>query len=145
MPNPPAITPLIAVKDAARAIEFYKAAFNAKEIHRLTDPAGNVVHAGLTINDAVLMLAEENGKNHVGPHTLGGTPVLLHLYTDDVDALAEQATRAGAQLVIPVKDQFYGDRAGRLKDPFGHLWIIGTRKEEVSFDEMQTRLDAMMK
>lgn len=141
----PAITPLLIVKDAARAIAFYQAAFGAVEIHRLTDPAGTIVHAGLTINGALVMLAEERPPMNQSPAALNGTPVLLHVYTDDVDALFDRAVAAGAEVVIPVKDQFYGDRAGRVKDPFGHLWILGTRKEEVSFDEMQRRLDAITK
>jgi PhnB protein len=145
MPDHPPVTPLLIVTDTARAIAFYQAAFNATEIHRLTDPAGTIVHAGLTINGAIIMLAERRPPANQSPADLSGSPVLLHLYTDDADATFERAVANGAQPLIPVKDQFYGDRAGRLKDPFGHLWIIGTRKEEVPFDEMQRRLDAMMK
>ena len=140
-----AVMPYLGVRDAAAAIEFYKQAFGAVERERLTAPDGTVAHAGVEIGGSMVMFAEENPEwgNHAPP-SLGGTTVRLHLYVDDVDAVFARALALGAKERIPVADQFYGDRSGRLEDPFGHVWILATRKEQVSHEEMQTRLDAMM-
>jgi len=135
-----AATPYLCVKGAASAIEFYKKAFGATELMRLAAPDGKVGHAEIKIGDAPIMLADEHPEmNFQSPQTLGGSPVTLHLYVEDVDAFVLQAVAAGARLVRPVEDQFYGDRSGHLVDPFGHVWSIGTHKEDVSPEEMETR------
>ena len=145
--NPvPRATPYLCCKDAARAIEFYKKAFGATEAMRLSEPGGRIGHAEIRIGDAPIMLSDEYPEMDVrSPQSLGGSPVLIHLYVDDVDALASRAVAAGAKLLRPVADQFYGDRSGTLTDPFGHRWVIATRKEDVSAAEMQKRYDALMK
>jgi PhnB protein len=133
------------VKDAPAAIEFYKQAFGAVERERLTAADGTVAHAGIEIGGSMVMLAEENPDwGNVSPTSLGGTTVRLHLYVDNVDAVFARALALGAVERIPVADQFYGDRSGRLEDPFGHQWILATRVEEVSRDEMNRRFAAMM-
>lgn len=134
-----AITPYLSVKDAKAAIAFYEGVFGASEVGRILMPGGAVGHAELQIGDSRLMLAWGNKS----PSTLGGSPVGIALYVDDVDATYQRAIDAGATVVEPVKDQFYGDRAGSLLDPFGHKWHVMTHKEDVGFDEMQKRCDAM--
>lgn len=134
-----AITPSLAIKGASEAIEFYKKAFGATVATRLDDPAGNVAHAELVINGGMFMLSEEHPQYNQSPATLGGSTVVLHLYVDDVDAVYEQAIKHGAESVIPVADQFYGDRSGRVSDPYGYLWVISTHIEDVSEAEMQKR------
>lgn len=139
----PRITPSLAIRDAAAAMTWYARVFGAEEIARLADPDGNVVHGELRIGDSVVMLGEENAEWHnVGPGTLGGTSVRIHLYVDDVDAVFARALEAGAEELIPLADQFYGDRAGRIQDPFGHQWILASRVEDVPEDEMQRRFQA---
>jgi len=138
------ITPMLAYKSAAAAIEFYIDAFEAEEVMRLTDPQGRVAHAELRLGDSLLMLADEDPQYNATPESVGKSTVIVHLYSDDVDALVTRATAAGATVAIPVKDQFYGDRSGRLIDPFGYIWIVATRIEDVSPEEMQRRFDAMM-
>jgi PhnB protein len=148
-PIPPGFegaVPYLCCKDAARAIEFYKQAFGATEVMRLAEPSGRIGHAEIKIGTALLMLADEYPEMDVrSPQSLGGSPVTIHLYVDDVDALADRAVGAGAKLLRPVADQFYGDRSGRLSDPFGHVWIISTHTEDVAPEEMQRRYQAMMK
>jgi PhnB protein len=135
-----ALTPHIVVKDGARAIEFYKAAFGAKELFRLTEPGGKVGHAELRVFGGHFMLADEYPDfGALSPSTIGGSPVRLHLYVEDADAVVARAVDAGATLLRPVKDQFYGDRGGSIADPFGHHWNIATRKEVLSPSEMQER------
>ncbi|MDX1579927.1 MAG: VOC family protein, partial [Gemmatimonadota bacterium] len=137
------VTPLLLVRDAERAIRFYRDAFGAEEVMRLTMPDGTVVHAEIRIRESVVMLAEEApDRGDVGPQTLGGTSCRVHLYVEDVDAMVERAVTTGAEVEIPLQDQFYGDRTARLSDPFGHLWIVSTRTEDMSAAEMQRRLDA---
>lgn len=144
--TPHAVTPYLGVKDAARAIEFYKRAFGATESIRLTDPNGKIGHAEIVIANSPIMLSDEfPDYGAVSPQSLGGSPVKIHLYVDDVDALYKQAVSAGAKVVRPVEDQFYGDRSGQVADPFGYTWILSTRKEVVSPEEMQRRFDALMK
>ncbi len=139
-------TPYLIVKDAARALEFYKQAFNAKEFYRLDMPDGRIGHAEFQIGNSRLMLADEFPEmNARSPETLGGTPVSLLLYVEDVDAFFKQALAAGGTEERPVKDEFYGDRAGTLRDPFGHRWTIATNKGEVSPEEMQRRMAEAMK
>ncbi|HVM94881.1 MAG TPA: VOC family protein, partial [Candidatus Acidoferrales bacterium] len=139
-------TPYLLVREAGRAIDFYKRAFGAADrMPPLTDATGKIMHAEIEIGGSRIMLADEAPEwgNH-SPQSLGGTPVIIALQVDDVDALAEQAVHAGAEVLIPVADQFYGERSGRLRDPFGHIWIVSTHKEDVSPEEMQQRATAMM-
>lgn len=134
-----AVTPMLAVRGAAQALEFYKQAFGAVELFRLED-GDKIGHAQIRIGTAEIMLADEYPEHNASPSQLGGTSVILHLYVEDVDAVAAQAVAAGAELVRPVEDQFYGDRSGKLRDPFGHVWLIATPVEVVSIEEMQRRL-----
>jgi len=137
------VTPYLIIKDAAKAIDFYKAAFGATELFRMADGSGKIGHAEIKIGDSPIMLAEEHpDMGFVGPQSLGGTPVSILLYVEDVDALAEQAIAAGATVTEPVTDKFYGDRMGSFSDPFGHRWHIGTHKEDVSPEEMEKRMAA---
>ena len=139
-----AITPYLAVKDANAAIEFYRQVFGAREVGRITLPGGTVGHAELQIGDSRLMLAQEMPEwGNKSPTTLGGSPVAIALYVADVDATYQRALDAGATVIEPVKDQFHGDRSGSLLDPFGHKWHVMTHIEDLSFDEMQKRCDAM--
>jgi PhnB protein len=139
-------TPYLAIKGAADAIEFYKTAFGATETMRLSGPDGRVGHAELKIGKANIMLADEYPEmGFLSPRTLGGSPVTIHIYVEDVDALAAQAEASGAKVRRPVADQFYGDRAGQLEDPFGHVWHFATHKEDVSNEEMQRRAAAQTK
>lgn len=138
------VSAYLAVKGAEAAIRFYQQVFGAKEIGRLL-MGGVIGHAELQIGDSKVMLAEENlDWGNKSPLTLGGTPVTLALYVDDVHATYELALKSGATGIMPVKDEFYGLRAGVLCDPFGHKWHIHTPIEEVSFEEMQKRCDAML-
>ena len=136
------LTPYLAVDNAAEALRFYGEAFNAREIYRFDGPDGKIGHAEMQIGDSRLMLADEYPeKGHTGPKVLGGSPVMLCLYVEDVDSLFQQAIAAGAQEVRAVADQFYGDRTGMLRDPFGHVWSISTHKEDVSAEEMTRRVE----
>jgi PhnB protein len=136
-------TPYLIVKDAAKAIEFYKKAFGAAEMMRMTQPDGRVGHAEIKIGDSPIMLADEFPEMGArSPQSLGGSPVSILLYVQDVDALTNQAITAGAKVVRPVKDQFYGDRSGSLEDPFGHQWHIATHVEDVPPEEMKKRAAA---
>jgi PhnB protein len=137
------VTPYLSVNDAAGAIEFYKRGFGATEIMRLPDPNGKIGHAEVKIGNAIVMLADEFPEHgHVSPKTLGGSTVKLHMYVEDVDAFFEKAAAAGAKVLIPIADQFYGDRSGRLEDPFGHVWLVSTHIEDVAPEEMQKRMEA---
>lgn len=136
------ITPYLMVREGARAIAFYREAFGALEVMRFNDPNGRIAHAEIRIGDSHVMLADEN-EMFVGPQTLGGAGVSLVLYVADVDATFAQAVAAGATVRRAVADQFYGDRMGTLADPFGHVWSIGTHREDVSLEEMQRRMAAM--
>ena len=141
------VTPYLIIKGAAEAIEFYKRAFDAKEAMRMAQPDGRVGHAELAIGDSRIMLADEFPEMGArSPRTLGGSPVSLHLYVEDVDALAARATAAGIKVLRPVQDQFYGDRTGSFEDPYGHLWHIATHKEDVPMEELRRRaMEAMKK
>ena len=131
--------PRLRIRNAAAAIEFYKQAFGARELMRFV-VHGDIAHAEIAIGNSVLMLGEESLEyGYPGPQTLGGSPVSIHLYVADADALVAQAVAAGARLVSPVKDQFYGDRSGQVADPFGYTWGIATRKDDLSVEEMQRR------
>ncbi|MFA6015820.1 MAG: VOC family protein [Gallionellaceae bacterium] len=138
------ITPYLIVKGAAEAIRFYQQAFCAIEVGRITTPDGVIGHAELKIDEARLMLSEEMPAwKNKSPRTLGGTSVGIVLYVPDVDTTFQRALDAGATQVEPLQNQFYGDRAGMLTDPFGHNWYIMTHIEDVSFPETQRRSDAM--
>jgi PhnB protein len=140
------LTPYLVVDDAARAIDFYKRAFGAKETMRMATPGGKISHAELKIGDSMLMLSEEmEGNGNKSPHSLGGSPVGIFLYVDNVDSVFNQAKSAGAKVEMPLADQFWGDRYGKLVDPFGHSWSVATHKEDVSPDEMKKRAEAMAK
>jgi PhnB protein len=139
------VTPYLYIKGAARAIDYYKNVFGAKERVRFPGPNGLVMHAELQIGDSIIMLADENLQiGAKSPETLGGVSSSLHVYFENVDAIAEKATSAGGKLVRPVKDQFYGDRSGTIMDPFGHMWSIATHIEDVSPEEMRKRMDKAM-
>lgn len=141
------LSPYVAVKDAAAAIEFYRNAFGAEEAVRLENPSdGRIGHAEVVINGARLMLSDEfPDYGAVSAETLGGSPVKLHLYVDDVDAVFRRAVALGAKETQPVSDQFYGDRSGSLTDPFGLSWAIATKKEDVSSADLKARWDAFNK
>ena len=133
-------TPYLCCKDAARAIEFYMEAFGATEFMRMAQPDGRIGHAEIRIGDAPIMLADEFPDIGVrSPQAIGGSPVTIHVYVEDVDAIARRAVARGATLLRPVEDQFYGDRNCRLEDPFGHVWMISTHKEDVAPEEMKRR------
>ena len=138
-----AVTPYLIVKDAARAIAFYQEAFGATELMRMMRPDGRVGHAEIRIGDSPVMLADEHPEIGArSPQTIGGTPITIQLYVPDVDATVARAVAAGARLTRPVADQFYGDRAGGLEDPFGHQWHVATHVEDVPEDEMARRAAA---
>ena len=134
--------PNLVVTDAAAAIDFYRNAFGARETARYTDSSGAIVHAEITIGDFTVGVKDE-GYGDVAPPSLGGTPVMLALEVSDVDATAEAAIGAGATVVYPVGDQPYGDRAGRVADPFGHQWMLSQRNEDLTAAEIQERTAAM--
>ena len=139
-------TPYLIIKGAADAIEFYKRAFGATELLRMSDPHGRVGHAEIKIGDSVIMLADEHpAMGYRGPRSLGGSSVSILLYLEDVDTVFERAVKAGARAQRPVADQFYGDRSGTLEDPFGHVWTVATHVEDVPPEEMRRRAEAAMK
>lgn len=136
-------TPCLVLRDPVGAIDFYKRAFGATELTRFADPNGQIMHAEIQVGDSRIAIAPEVPEwGNLGPQALGGSTVPIQLYVEDVDAFAQQAVGAGAKVLLPIADQFYGDRAGRLADPFGHVWIVGTHKEDVSTEEMRKRLEA---
>jgi len=137
------VTPYLIVKDAAKAIEYYKKVFGAKEIFRMDGPNGKIGHAELQIGNARIMLADENpsmGQGHSSATSIGSSPVSLYLYIPDVDRVVERAVAEGAKIIKPIQDQFYGDRSGFIQDPFGHFWGIATHVEDVSPQEMEARM-----
>jgi PhnB protein len=141
----PRVTPYLIVGGAAAAIGFYEQVLGAQERVRMADPAGTIGHAELAIGDSMLMLADEHPEmGYVGPKTIGGTPVTISVYVDDVDATFNRAVEAGATAVRPVENQFYGDRSGQFEDPFGHRWNVSTHVEDVSAEEMKRRAAAAM-
>ena len=134
-------TPYLCVKDGTRAIEFYKQAFGAREVMRVPLRDGKLSHAEIRIGDAPIMLADESPEmNFRGPQSIGGTPVNILVYVKDVDALIKQAEGAGAKVLRPPEDQFYGDRMATLEDPFGHSWSFATHIEDVPPEELQKRI-----
>ena len=137
------VTPYLIVKGGAEAIDYYKKAFGAVELFRM-DHGGKIGHAEIKIGDSPIMLADEYPEmKYVSPKTLGGTPVSILIYVEDVDSVYNQALAAGGTEVKALQDQFYGDRSGTLIDPFGHKWTIATHVEDVSSEEMQRRMAAM--
>jgi len=137
------ITPYLIVKDAARAIEYYKKVFGATELFRMNGPDGKVGHAELRIGNSHVMLADENpsmGQGHTSAATIGTSPVSLYIYLPDVDQVVQRAAAAGGKVLKPVEDQFYGDRSGFLQDPFGHLWGVATHVEDVAPKELEERM-----
>jgi PhnB protein len=132
------ITPYLGIQQAAEAIEFYKKAFNASEVMRLTMPDGNIGHAELRIGDSAIMLGTPCDQGPLS-NPQQAVSIGLHLYVTDVDQSFQQALDAGAQSVSEVKDQFYGDRSGTLRDPFGHLWFLATHKEDLSEEQIRQR------
>lgn len=139
-------TPYLIVNDAAKAIAFYINVFGATEFVRLADAAGKVMHAEIRIGHAPLMLADEFPEmGYRSPQSIGGSPVSILLYVEDVDSHFRKAIAAGAKETMPVQDQFDGDRRGTLTDPFGHVWLLATKKEDVSIEEMKKRFEEMMR
>ncbi len=140
------VTPYLVMKNAAAAIEFYKKAFGAVELLRMAGPGGKIGHAEINIGDSPVMLADEYPDMGIkGPESLGGTPVSLMIYVDDVDKIYPQAIAAGGKEVRPLQNQFYGDRSGTLTDPFGHVWTISTHVEDVPEEELAKRAESAMK
>lgn len=141
-PNPP-LSPYLIVRDAAAAIDFYRDAFGAQERYRLQEPSGKIGHAELEIGGSRVMLADEYPDfGALSPTTIGGSPVALHLYVPNVDEAVQRAVAAGATVLQPLRDEFFGDRTATLTDPFGHRWQLAARKEDVSPEEMQRRMNA---
>jgi PhnB protein len=138
------VTPFLSVDDAAGAIDYYKQAFGAKERMRMETPDGKIGHAELEIGDSLIMLADEFPEmGALGPKKVGGSPMTIHVYVEDVDAAFQRAIENGGKEVRAVEDQFYGDRSGRFEDPFGHSWNIASHVEDVPPDEMAKRAAAM--
>ena len=139
----PQVVPYLCVDGASAAIEFYRTVFAATERMRMPEPDGRLGHAELEIGTAVVMLSDEFPDLGIrGPKTIGGTPVTLSLYVENVDEVFARAVDAGATVLRPVKDQFYGDRTGQFEDPFGHRWSVATRIEDLSAQEMAERAAA---
>jgi PhnB protein len=139
------LTPFLTVRNAERAIEFYKQAFGAQARGVAKGPDGKVMHAEVKIGDSVIMLSDEYPEfGSLSPQSVGGSPMGLHIYIENVDAAFDRAVKAGAQVEMPVADQFWGDRYGKLKDPFGHKWSIATHVKDMSADEMKRSMDDAM-
>lgn len=147
-PIPPGfatVTAYLAVRGAAKAIDFYRSVFGAEETMRLDGPGGTVAHAEIRIGDTLFMLSDENPDwGNASPIALGGSPVHFMIYTEDCDALVAKAVAAGAKELRPLADQFYGDRTGTVIDPFGFQWTIATHVEDVSVEEVKVRMAKMM-
>ena len=138
------LTPHLVCADAAAAIEFYKTAFGAVELTRLPGPSGKLMHGAVRIGDSVLMLVDEMPEwGALGPKSLKGSPVTIHLYVTDVDAAVAQAVAAGAKVTMPVADMFWGDRYGVLEDPFGHHWSVATHTRDTTLAEMHAAMAKM--
>jgi len=135
------VSPHLTVKGATRAIDFYKKAFGATELHRFDAPGGAIMHASLKVGDSIFFLNDEMPMPGGGrsPQSIGGTPVTINLYVPDCDKIFKQAVSAGAKEVMPLDDQFWGDRYGIVDDPFGHRWAIATHKEDLTDAELAKR------
>jgi PhnB protein len=141
-PALPSLRVYLCFNNAAGAIEYYKEAFGAEELMRLAEPDGKIGHAEIKIGEAVIMMSDEYPEyGSLSPHTIGGSPMKLHLSVPDVDSFVAKAVRLGANLVRPVEDQFYGDRSGHIKDPFGYTWVVATHQKDVPVDELQKQFD----
>jgi PhnB protein len=141
----PRLTPYLIVDGAGAAIDFYRSVLGARERMRMPMPNGRVGHAELELGDSLLMLADENPDMGIrGPASIGGTPVSMHLYVEDADAVFARALEAGAKQLRTVEDRFYGDRSGQFEDPFGHRWDVSTHVEDVPPQEMSKRAEAAM-
>ncbi len=131
------VTPHLVVSDAAAAIEFYQKAFGAEEVNRMPGPEGKIMHAAIRIGDSPVMLNDEfPDMGTVGPKAIGGTAVTIHLYVKDADAVWDSATKAGAKVVVPIDDMFWGDRYGVIEDPFGHRWSIATHTQDLTPEQV---------
>jgi PhnB protein len=140
----PRVTPYLIVDGAAEAIDFYKSVLGASERMRMGGAEGKVGHAELEVGNSVIMLADEHPEmNALGPRSVGGTPVMLHVYVEDADAAFERAIQAGAKPLQAMEEKFYGDRRGSFEDPFGHRWDVATHVEDVSQEEMSKRMAEM--
>ena len=138
------ITPYLFIKGAAKALEFYQKAFGARVRMKMDAPNGTIGHAELVIGDSVIMLADECPEMQArSPQAIGGSPVGLHLYVEDVDKIFNQAVAAGAKVMTPVENKFYGDRIGSLTDPFGHIWYVSTHQEDLTPEEIGKRAAAL--
>jgi PhnB protein len=138
------VTPHLVCAGAGAAIDFYKKAFGATETSRMPGPGGKLIHASIRIGDSAVMLVDEMPEwGSLGPKALKGSPVVIHLYVDDVDAFAARAVAAGAKVTMPVADMFWGDRYGQLEDPFGHRWSVATHVRDVSPADMQQAMQKM--
>jgi PhnB protein len=138
------VTPYLAIRNATAALAFYQKAFGAQELLRMPKPDGGIAHAEIKIGDSIIMLADEHPEmDFVGPETRGGATSTLMIYVEDVDAQFKRALEAGATQVRELKDEFYGDRAGSVRDPFGHMWHLATHKEDLTPEEIQKRIEAM--
>jgi PhnB protein len=134
------VTPYLCISGASDAIEFYKAAFDAEELMRIPSPDGSIGHAEIKIEGSHIMLSAENVEmNFHSPKSIGGTPVHIYLYVEDVDRIFAQAVAAGAEALMPLEDQFWGDRTGTLVDPFGHRWYVSTHREDLTQEEIGAR------
>jgi PhnB protein len=137
------VTPHLTCAGAAQAIEFYKKAFNAAETARMAGPNGKLMHAAVRIGDSTVMLVDEMPEyGALGPKALKGTPVTVHLYVEDADAFVKRAAEAGAKVIMPVADMFWGDRYGQIEDPFGHRWSVATHVRDMSPEEMRKAMQA---
>jgi PhnB protein len=138
------VTPHLVCAGASDAIEFYKKAFNAIETARIPGPGGTLMHASIRIGDSAVMLVDEMPQHGtLGPKSLKGSPVIIHLYVDDADAFVARAAAAGAKITMPVTEMFWGDRYGQLEDPFGHRWSVATHVRDVTPAEMREAMEAM--
>jgi PhnB protein len=138
------VTPYLTVKQAAKAIEFYQQAFGATESMRLVNPSGTIGHAEIIIGTSPIMLSDECPEMGAhSPQTLGGSPMSIHLYVEDADTIFNQAIAAGAKEAMAMTDEFYGDRVGKVIDPFGHTWMIATHQEDVSPEELEQRFEKL--
>lgn len=140
-----AVTPYLIVDRAAEALDFYQKAFGAEVLMRMDSPGGRIGHAEIRIGDSIVMLADEHPEMGArAPRSYGGSPVLIHLYVENVDAVVAAAVAAGARMTRPVENQFYGDRSGGVEDPFGHQWHVTTHVEDVSTEEIRRRAEQKM-
>lgn len=137
----PKLYPRLIVDDASEALNFYTRALGATELVRFPEPSGRIVHAEMRIGESVFSVTEADGGHSLSPASLGGSGLLLTLVVDDADAVGASLEEAGAEVLIPIDDQYYGRREGRLRDPFGHLWIISQDGEDLDEDEIRRRVD----